>query len=370
LYLPGLMHDRSLQPLQSSLAQRVGVVAIGRNEGERFARCLDSVAQHVPFVYVDSGSTDGSIERARSRGAHVVELDMSRPFTASRARNAGLKALQELHPQLHYVMFVDGDCEVAQGWLDAGVQELDQHENVAIVSGRLREFFPQASLYNRLADLEWNKPLGDNSHCGGNAMMRIATIAPLGAFDESLLAGEEPDLCERVRAKGFIVRRIAAEMAKHDLAMMRFGQWWTRQRKGGYGSFDVTFFGPRVSRHIFRKAVLSCLVWGLGFVLVVAAVAAMAWWWRGPVWAGLAMLGGIGLWLLQALRIARGAQRKGLSTSDAISFGLLTLLSKFAYVVGGMRNLKDRLLKRGPAMINYKGASAEHSQSQEAQHAV
>ena len=82
------------------------------------------------------------------------------------------------------------------------------------------------------------------------------------------------------------------------------------------------------------------------------------------------MLGGIGLWLLQALRIARGAQRKGLSTSDAISFGLLTLLSKFAYVVGGIRNLKDRLLKRGPAMINYKGASAEHSQSQEAQHAV
>lgn len=351
---------------------RVGVVAIGRNEGERFARCLASVIQHATVVYVDSGSTDGSVQLAQRSGAEVVPLDMSTPFTASRARNAGLAALRRIAPQATYVMFVDGDCEVAPGWLAAGAAELDAHPKVVIVSGRLREFFPNASLYNRLADLEWNKPLGDNSHCGGNAMMRIETIAALGGFDESLLAGEEPDLCERVRSGGSIVRRIAAEMAKHDLAMMRFGQWWTRQRKGGYGSFDVTFFGPKVSRGIFRKAVLSSLVWGLAFFVGALALAGLAWWWRGPVWGLLALLGAAGVWLLQALRIARGAQRRGLVTSDAVAFGVLTMLSKIAYVQGGLRNLRDRLLRRGPATINYKHApaAANPAQTQEQPHAV
>jgi hypothetical protein len=342
------------------VARRVGVVAIGRNEGERFARCLASVVHRCCVVYVDSGSTDGSIELAEQAGAHVVRLDMSRPFTASRARNAGLARLREVMPGAEYVMFVDGDCEVDAAWLDAGLRELDANPKVAIVSGRLREFFPEASVYNRLADLEWNKPLGDHGHCGGNAMMRVRVLATLdgqAGFDEGLLAGEEPDLCERVRSKGHIVRRIAAPMARHDLAMRSFGQWWTRQRKGGYGSFDVTLFGPRVSRHIFRKAVLSSLVWGLAFFVGVGALAGAMGTWRGWAWAGLVVLGAAGVWLLQALRIGRGAQRRGLATSDAIAFGVLTMLSKVAYVVGGVRNLRDRVLGRGPATINYKGAS-------------
>ena len=66
----------------------VGAVAIGRNEGERLRRCLSSLAGRVsPLVYVDSGSSDGSPELARSFGAVVVDLDLSRPFTAARARN-------------------------------------------------------------------------------------------------------------------------------------------------------------------------------------------------------------------------------------------------------------------------------------------
>jgi glycosyltransferase involved in cell wall biosynthesis len=363
--------------MQRTTHGRVGVVAIGRNEGERFARCLASVVGGEPLVspviYVDSGSTDGSIELAIRNGVHVVHLDMSKPFTASRARNAGLAALRQRAPEVPYVMFVDGDCEIAPTWLAAGCTALDGDAKLGIVSGRLQEFFPEASIYNRLADLEWNKPVGDKGHCGGNAMMRVAVIEELHGFDEALLAGEEPDLCERVRAKGFVVRRVADAMAKHDLAMMRFHQWWTRQRKGGYGSFDVTLFGPRVSRHIFRKAVVSSVVWGLLFFVGVALLAVLAWWWRGPVWGGLAVLGGVGVWLLQSLRIANGAQKRGLATRDALAFGLLMMTSKIAYVRGGATNIVDRLFRRGPATINYKadqGSVAQPGAREGASHAV
>ena len=90
----------------------LGVVVIGRNEGERLLRCLRSVAGRAgAVVYVDSGSTDGSVEAARALGAEVVLLDPAVPFTAARARNAGLERLVELRPVVERVQFVDGDCE-------------------------------------------------------------------------------------------------------------------------------------------------------------------------------------------------------------------------------------------------------------------
>ena len=67
----------------------VAVVAIGRNEGERLRACLHSVLDVAALVvYVDSGSSDGSAQRARAHCAEVVELDPARPFSAARARNA------------------------------------------------------------------------------------------------------------------------------------------------------------------------------------------------------------------------------------------------------------------------------------------
>src|SRR5262249_42405700 len=134
---------------------RFGVVAIGRNEGERLERCLESVirlAKHV--VYVDSGSTDGSPELARGLGAQVVALDMSRPFTAARARNEGWRFLLAAAPDLDHVQFVDGDCEVVEGWLEEACAFLDTHPEVAAVAGRNRERFPQRSIYNLMCDIE------------------------------------------------------------------------------------------------------------------------------------------------------------------------------------------------------------------------
>src|SRR5215472_6326791 len=126
----------------------IGVVAIGRNEGERLRRCLESVVRQADaVVYVDSGSTDGSVALARSLGVETVELDLSIPFTAARARNAGLRRLLEVDPAVEFVQFVDGDCEIVPGWLERAAEELATRPDVAIVCGRRRERFPQASAY-------------------------------------------------------------------------------------------------------------------------------------------------------------------------------------------------------------------------------
>src|SRR4051812_23038561 len=161
----------------------VGIVVIGRNEGERLRRCLASVlADGAAAVYVDSGSTDGSVDLARSLGARVVSLDMSRPFTAARARNAGFDALMEAHRDIDCVQFVDGDCEVVPGWLEAGTRFLKEHPSHAVVSGRVRERHPERSVFNQMCDWEWDPPGGEARSCGGNAMMRVDALRTAGGF--------------------------------------------------------------------------------------------------------------------------------------------------------------------------------------------
>src|SRR5262245_39089288 len=124
---------------------RIGVVAIGRNEGERLRRCLASAAGAARLVYVDSGSSDGSVALARSLSAEVVELDPHRPFTAARARNEGFARLRAIAPAFEYVQFVDGDCELLPGWIETAAAFLDAHREVAVACGRRRERFPQRS---------------------------------------------------------------------------------------------------------------------------------------------------------------------------------------------------------------------------------
>jgi len=154
-----------------------GVVVIGRNEGERLARCLASVVTvAAKVIYVDSGSSDGSVDLARRLGASVVELDMSVPFTAARARNEGVARLRDLEPEIAYIQFVDGDCEVVKEWLKQAVDFLDQHADVAVVCGRLRERFPDRSIYNMMCDIEWDTPVGETAACGGIAMMRAGAL--------------------------------------------------------------------------------------------------------------------------------------------------------------------------------------------------
>ena len=143
------------------LVSAVGVVAIGRNEGERLKKCLDSVVGIAGrVVYVDSGSSDGSVEMTRAMGVDVIRLDVRVPFTAARARNEGFQYLRKLAPDLSYVQFVDGDCEVAAGWLGTGVAFLDARREVAVVCGRLRERYPERSIYNLLCDIEWDTTIG------------------------------------------------------------------------------------------------------------------------------------------------------------------------------------------------------------------
>jgi GT2 family glycosyltransferase len=329
------------------MPSKLGVVAIGRNEGERLVRCLTSVTGRADdVVCVDSGSTDGSVERARGLGVTVVELDRSRPFTAARARNAGFEQLIRQEPELEFVQFIDGDCELQPGWLETATRHLEHHPRAGVVCGRRRERFPDASPYNRLADMEWDTPVGNALACGGDALMRAQVFRQVGGYDESLIAGEDPELCLRIRQAGFEIVRLDHEMTLHDAAMFRFRQWWRRMNRSGHAYAEALHAqGRSPQRHNVRR-LLSILGWG-GILPALSLLAAPS-------------SGGASLALLLAFpllggRVYRSRMRRGAPPADARLYAAACTLGKLAEMQGVLTFVWNRLVRRRrSALIEYK----------------
>ena len=307
-------------------------------------RCLESV-QGLPngVVYVDSGSTDDSIAIAQACRATVVELDLHRPFTAARARNEGFQKLIQAQPALDYVFFVDGDCEVVPGWLDTARQFLDQHSDVAVVSGLRRERFPEKSIYNLLMDIEWREyPFGDVKMCGGDALIRISAFHQVKGYRADLICGEEPEMCVRLRQAGWRIWRLHELMTLHDAAMYRFGQWWQRAVRGGYAFALAASLrdGSPERPSVFES--LRAWIWALGIPLATVILGfAVSWW-------SLLLLA---IYPLQVVRLARRSRQSG---RENWWRGAALVLGKFPELVGQMKFLVDRLRGEQSGLIEYK----------------
>lgn len=316
----------------------VGVVVIGRNEGERLRRCLDSVKALVShIVYVDSGSTDKSIDMARAMGATVIELDLASPFTAARARNQGAFHLLEQRPGTEYLFFVDGDCEVVPGWIEASTRFLREHPDCAVVCGRRRERFPEQTIYNQLCDQEWNTPIGESRQCGGDAVMRASALTSVNGYRDSMIAGEEPELCVRLRQKGWSIHRLDHEMTLHDAAITRFGQWWKRSMRAGHAFAEGSWLHGRPPERHSAPETRRALVWGAGIPVLTAVLAVFG----GPGWLAL-----LAVYPLQLLRL--WWKNRSLVTA------WFMLVGKFAETLGILKFHWTRIKGGSARIIEYK----------------
>ena len=311
----------------------IAAIVIGRNEGARLIACLDALRGVSPVIYVDSGSTDGSVAAARARGAQVVELDMTRPFTAARARNAGLEALPQT---AELVQMLDGDCVVQAGWLTAAQAFLDQHADVAVVCGRRREMHPGASVYNRLIDGEWDTPVGEALACGGDALVRVTALRAVGGYRADVIAGEEPELCVRLRQAGWRIWRLDAEMTAHDAQITRFGQWWQRSKRAGHAFAEgAALHGGAPERHWVAET-RRALLWGLGGVVAILLLTVLV----GPM--------GLLAALVYPLQVVRLSRRGGLA------WAFFSVLGKFAEAQGVLSYYWRQISGGQKRLIEYK----------------
>jgi GT2 family glycosyltransferase len=316
----------------------VGGVVIGKNEGERLLRGLAICARTFAFtVYVDSNSTDGSREGAKALGAAVLHLTAP-PFTPSRGRQEGLEELVRLRPDLEFVHFIDGDCILQDGWLEAAVRYLDEHADVAAVFGRRREEKVAESFYSRLMDVDWEHPPGVVSNFGGDALVRTKVIVDAGGWSATTINAEDIDVSFRIREKGHTIVRLGHEMTSHDARMTRFSEYYRRSLRAGYGYLEVGLrykHGP--GKLLLKRARSSFLYFGFLPLLMVGL--AFVWW---PL-ALLPLL----LYARVMLQMTLWARRRGAKLGTAVAYAGLNLICKAASMWGGIRFLVDRMQGRG-----------------------
>lgn len=325
----------------------VGIVVIGRNEGERLRLCLASMPVGHPVVYVDSDSSDGSAALAGSFGVDVLALDAGRPLSAARARNEGVERLTQRHPEISLVQFVDGDCILLPGWVEAAARALRDDENMAAVVGHLQERHADATPYNRLCALEWASPPGDlrdYGALGGISMMRLAVFRALGGFNSQVIAGEDSELGARIGLAGYRVTKLDVPMASHDANIVTFGQWWTRSVRAGHAIGQRAHLnGASPLRDCVRER-NSTWFWGIGLPALTLATL--------PPSHGVSLLL-LAAYLLLGYRVFRFRRGIGDSAADALFYARYLLLAKFANGIGLLRFHLNRCARRYH-IIEYK----------------
>lgn len=327
----------------------LSVVVIGRNEGPRLSACLESVRAMTPIpggqelIYVDSASTDDSRERAARLGARVLRVAPQRP-TAAIGRNAGWRAAQA-----PLILFLDGDTRLDPDFVARALPTIED-PRVAGVCGNRFESRPGDSIYNRVLDLDWRGQAGEVEYCGGDALIRRQVLERVEGFDETLIAGEEPDLWRRIRALGLAAWRLDIPMTSHDLAMTRWSQYWRRATRTGHAYAEVSERYRHTELPLWRATAVHNRIHALGLLGLVAGALLLALL-SGSVWPL------IGVACLLALAAARTAWRQRWRGGDAWTlflYGIHSHLQQIPIFVGQLGFYRSRRAGQRRALIEYK----------------
>lgn len=319
-------------------------MVIGRNEGARLSACLESVRCAIAtVVYVDSRSTDESLARARQAGAIAVPLEQGR-LSAARGRQEGLEVLTRDFPDMEFVQFIDADCLLQPGFVEGALEYLEANPRTAAVTGRRRE--EGKSFYSRLIDIDWDIPAGPVRYVGGDSLWRISAIREAGGWARELIAGEEPDLCFRLRDLGWVCHRLPIEMTLHDIRMKRFMQYWRRSVRAGHAYAEVAWRRRRGHGREWGRQVVSILAYGL--VLPVAFIACLIWFWPAAIVIAL-------LYARLMTSIVLRCSKKGNDLGLSLAYALYTTVCKGAAVIGVARYFVGRVTGARSRIIEYHG---------------
>jgi hypothetical protein len=200
-------------------------------------------------------------------------------------------------------------------------------------------------------DLDWIYAPGFTDYCGGDVLMRRSALRLVEGYDAALIAGEEPELCRRLRSQGYRIQHIDAPMTGHDLAMYHFSQYWRRALRAGHAYAEVSnrfrdspdpFWGPQRRQNLVRGG-----FWSLSLFLSVACSLLF----RSllPMTAWMVIL------LVLAARTAWLARWKSKSITTLFLYGIHSHLQQIPILVGQLQFARDAKTGARRKLIEYKG---------------
>jgi glycosyltransferase involved in cell wall biosynthesis len=299
---------------------------------------------NVEVIYVDSASTDDSTRIAESCGASVTVIRPERPC-AAKARNAGWR-----RARAQFVLFLDGDTILDPYFVERALGSFEDLA-VAVVFGKRREIRPEQSIYTRVLDLDWaSSPPGESEYCGGDAIFRRSVLEETGGFDDELIAGEEPELCWRIRAGGRKVILLDIPMTGHDLAITRWRQYWKRSVRTGHAYAEIAQRFRDTPDPLWRAQQRRSVILGTAYLLLSggSASAALA---TGSLWPPVAACL---IFLSLALRTALRNRTRPVPPGVLFAYGIHSHLQHIPVLVGQVQYWLSRLRGRRHGLIEYQ----------------
>jgi GT2 family glycosyltransferase len=153
-----------------------------------------------------------------------------------------------------------------------------------------------------------------------------------------MIAGEEPELCRRLRAAGWRIMRLDAPMTIHDAAMTRLGQWWRRAVRSGFGYAQAWH---RTRKHteapLYARELARAVVWAGILPLFAVSLAMLVHPALLLLWPGVV-----------AAQYFRMALREGWDAAELAAIG------KYAELAGALRYVFRLLRGSTGGTITYK----------------
>lgn len=193
------------------------VIIIGRNEELHIERTLQSVLKgtseihDVEIMYVDSASTDRTLEIAAAYPVKILKLKSYWPLSASAGRYVG-----SLNSNSQYILFIDGDTVLFKSWLKRGLQIMEDNSQIAGLAGMVHEICESdegkpIKLYKNRH--ERKKDFMSVHNFGGIGLYRSSILEQVGTFNPYLSVDEERELGMRIRKAGYELIQILQPMA-------------------------------------------------------------------------------------------------------------------------------------------------------------
>jgi len=311
----------------------IGIVIIGRNEAARLdATFKPVISTSYSIIYVDSASTDTSLQIAKNYNLATLYLSDDACLCAARSRNAGFKELHKMVSTLEYVQFVDGDTVLFPEWIEQAYAFLKENPHVAVVEGVLEEKEPRSSFSKRIFQMEWEHQKGEVQATGGNCMIRRKAFSEVEGYNEHLVAGEEPEMCYRMREKGWKIYNLGIPMGVHDSAHESFLPLLKRMMRTGYSFQQLSLLHKGKKERLFYRENLSN--WVYGGLLPLLILLFLPWY----PWVSGALLM---VYPLLFIKIYTHLNNPW-SPANKASYALFCIVSKFPGFIGACQYLYKR----------------------------
>jgi GT2 family glycosyltransferase len=231
------------------------IVIVTHNQLEFTRQCIESIRDYTdePFelIFVDNGSTDGTVEYLRSiesqlnQGIRVILNDENRGFP--NAANQGIQVAAG-----EQILLLNNDTIVTTGWLRRMLRALRSHDRIGLVGPCSNHVSGSQQVtvgYEDLGGLDgfaWSlgkshdRVVADTDRLVGFCLlMRREVVETVGLLDEQFSPGnfEDDDYCQRALEAGFRAV-IARDAFVHHFgeqtfksAGIRYGELMTRNHR-------------------------------------------------------------------------------------------------------------------------------------------